>query len=78
MGLGKKEGGGVFEGGLIPQCPLCTLRPWLPRWAIIYNTFLLFLLKAYDVLNMKSINQNLVQILVKLKFKGKAALKSVK
>ena len=23
-GLRKKEGGGVFEGGLIPQCTLCT------------------------------------------------------
>ena len=22
-GLGKKEKGGVFEGGLIPQCTLC-------------------------------------------------------
>ena len=22
-GLGKKEGGGVFERGLIPQCTLC-------------------------------------------------------
>ena len=22
-GLSKKEGGGVFEGGLIPQCTLC-------------------------------------------------------
>ena len=21
-GLGKKEGGGIFEGGLIPQCTL--------------------------------------------------------
>ena len=22
-GLGKKEGGGVFDGGLISQCTLC-------------------------------------------------------
>ena len=25
-GLDEKEGGGVFEGGLIPQCTLCTIR----------------------------------------------------